>query len=585
MERRLAAILAADVVGYSCLMEDGEAGTLRRLTELRDKVLEPLITEHHGRIVKLMGDGFLVEFASAVDSVACAIAWQDSVSKHEAHSETDTTLQFRIGINLGDVIAEGGDIYGAGVNVAARLERLAQPGGICVSDDVYRHAKGKIEGSFEDIGRQTLKNLADPVRIYRYLGKPNAMRATTLAASHLPLPNNPSIAVLSFTNLSKDTEKDFLADGISEDIITSLSQLRWLFVIARNSSFAYKGKPVDVRQVGRELGVRYVMEGSIRTDGARVRVSAQLSDAISGKQLWAERYDRQQADIFLLQDEITETIVAAIQPELSTAEQDRARRKPPDNLDAWEAYQRGLWHLYHFTNEHFDEALKLFSRACDLDPNFAPSQAGKAYVHIQRSFYADPAKRAETLNEALHAARIAVNLDEKDASAHFSLGRAHCLRCEFEPGIDELRTALVLNPSYAQAHFGLGHALAHTGQMENAISTLDSAIRLSPHDPHLFAFYAVQALAYFYLDRFDEAVGCASKAVRAPYATFWPHLAYTAALAKSGQLTNAKAACAELLRLKPGYTTAATREDFFFTRDAGIVQKTIDALRIAGLPD
>jgi len=571
MERRLAAILAADIVGYSRLMGEDSIGTLDALREFRSGLLEPVVSENQGIIAKSMGDGWLMEFASAADAVSSAVQIQKGVADNPL-------FKLRMGVHIGDVTHDDEEIYGDGINIAARLQTAAEPGGIVISEFTRQSIDDKLAADFVGLGAKTLKNIAEPIMTYGWGMKPTGKGA-------LPLPAKPSIAVLPFVNMSGDREKEYLADGISEDVITGLSQVRWLFVIARNSSLSYKGTSPDVRQVGRELGVRYVIEGSVRTGGNRIRVSAQLVDAVHGKQLWAERYDRELADIFLLQDEITERIVAAIQPELNIAEQERARRKPPENLDAWEAYQRGLWHLYHFTNEHFDEALKLFSRAIDLDPNFAPSLAGKAYVHIQRSFYSDSSNRRQTLSKGIEAARAAVNQDDKDATAHFSLGRALCLSCEFDPGIDELETALSLNPSFAQAHFGLGHVLAHTGRMETAINSLDRAIRLSPHDPHLFAFYAVRALAHFYLGRYEEAVAWASKSVRAPHATFWPHLTYTATLAGFGRLDDAKAAYVELARLRPGYTAATVREDFFFTHDQSIVNMTINALRAAGLPD
>ncbi len=316
MERRLAAILAADVVGYTRLMGVDEAGTLRRLTDLREKVLQPLITEHHGRVVKLMGDGILVEFGSAVDSVACAMAWRDSVALHETDRDTGTVLQFRIGINLGEIIVDGDDIHGDGVNIAARLEGLAQPGGICLSDDIYRYVKGKIEAQFEDMGEQELKNVTDPVRVYHVAVEGPAATTPGAAVAPLPLPDKPSIAVLPFDNMSGDPEQDYFADGMVEDIITEFSRIKWLFVIARNSSFTYKGKAVDIKQVGRELGVRYVLEGGVRKAGNRLRITGQLIDTSTGGHLWADRFDGEMADIFDLQDKVTQSVVGAIAPRL-----------------------------------------------------------------------------------------------------------------------------------------------------------------------------------------------------------------------------------------------------------------------------
>jgi adenylate cyclase len=326
LERRLAAILAADAVGYTSLMGADEAGTLRRFTELRQDVLEPLIAEHRGRVVKLMGDGFLVEFASVVDALTCALAWQAGVAGHQATAADDQRFDFRIGINLGDVIVDGDDIHGDGVNVASRLEGLAEPGGICLSDDAYRQVRGKAEAAFEDLGEQALKNVAEPVRVYRVKTAAHITAEARPAGDALALPDKPSIAVLPFDNMSGDDEQEYFADGITEDLITALSKIRWFFVIARNSTFTYKGQAVEVTQVARDLGVRYVIEGSVRKAGNRVRITAQLIDATTGRHVWAERYDRLIEDIFELQDEMTQTIVGAVEPELSAAERENAVR-------------------------------------------------------------------------------------------------------------------------------------------------------------------------------------------------------------------------------------------------------------------
>jgi adenylate cyclase len=330
LERRLAAILAADVVGYTALMGADESGTLRRLTGLRREFLEPLIGEHHGRIVKLMGDGLLVEFASVVDAVACALAWQDGVAERGSATDESKRLQFRIGINLGDVIVEDGDIHGDGVNIAARLEGLAEPGEICLSDDAFRQVRGKIEAEFEDLGEQDLKNVAEPLRVYRIAGDGSGAARVAPEREPRALPDKPSIAVLPFANMSSDPEQDYFSDGITEDIITELSRFASLFVIARNSSFAYKGQAVDVRRVAEELGVRYVLEGSIRRAGHRVRITAQLIDRETGKHVWAERYDRDMADLFAVQDEVTQAIAATIEGRMAASGAQRSRRKPTE---------------------------------------------------------------------------------------------------------------------------------------------------------------------------------------------------------------------------------------------------------------
>jgi adenylate cyclase len=351
--RRLAAVLAADVAGYSRLIGADEEGTLARLKAHRSEFIDPKIAEHRGRIVKTTGDGLLVEFASVVDALRCATEIQAAVTERNAVVPADRRIEFRVGVHQGDIVVEDGDIFGDGVNIAARLEGLAEPGGICVSARVQEDAAGKLDLAFEDIGEPELKNIARPVRVFRVAVKRVAQPTEWPAA--LPLPDKPSVAVLPFTNMSTDPEQEFFADGIAEDVITALSRYPSLFVIARNSCFTYKGRAIDVKQVGRELGVRYVLEGSLRKSGNRIRVTAQLVEAESGKHVWAERYDRELSDIFAMQDEITEAVTIAIAPAIADAEQHRAMRKPPQNLDAWAAYQRGLWHLSKFTPD--DNAL------------------------------------------------------------------------------------------------------------------------------------------------------------------------------------------------------------------------------------
>jgi TolB-like protein len=367
VERRLTAILAADVAGYSRLTGLDEEGTHARLTEHFRCLVNPKIAEHHGRIVKATGDGLLVEFASVVDALRCAVEVQRGMAERNTEVAQDKRIEFRVGIHQGDVIIEGEDIFGDGVNVAARLEGIAEPGGICVSSRVQEDAEGRLEVSFENAGEQQLKNIARPVRVYR-------VRLSSVAPSSrpaLPLPDKPSIAVLPFQNMSGDPEQDYFADGIVEEIITALSRFRQLFVIARNSSFTYKGRSVDVKQVGRELGVRYVLEGSVRKAGNRVRITGQLIDASSGGHLWADRFDGDLEDIFDLQDKITGSVVGAIAPKIEQSEIERAKRKPTGDLVAYDYYLRAIASLYPWTRESNDEALRLFYRAVELDPDFA----------------------------------------------------------------------------------------------------------------------------------------------------------------------------------------------------------------------
>jgi adenylate cyclase len=435
LERRLAAILAADVVGYSRLMAEDETGTLDRLKSLRKELVQPKITEHGGRIVKLMGDGLLAEFSSVVEAVQCAVEVQQAMAEREANVPEDRCIRLRVGVNLGDVIVEGSDIYGDGVNVAARLEALAEAGSVYISDVVSQSIGTKLDLDLEDLGEHHVKNIPRAVHVFRVRFAANDPRPQQRGAgteAHLAIPHKPSIAVLPFSNMSGDPDQDYFSDGITEDIITALSKIRWFFVIARNTTFTYKEQNVDVKQVAKDLGVRYVMEGSVRKAGDRVRVTAQLIDAKTGGHVWADRYDRDLADIFELQDEMTQTIVAAIEPELSSVERERARRKPPGSLDAWGSYQRGLWHLHRFTKSDNEEAEQLFQRAAKLDPGFSGAFMGLAIVGYWDVLFGHAKSPEETLAKAFTAAHTAVSLDDKDAMAHWALGRVYTQMGESE---------------------------------------------------------------------------------------------------------------------------------------------------------
>jgi adenylate cyclase len=385
--RRLAAILAADVAGYSRLMGADEGGTLQAFKAIKAELFDPTIAAHNGRLVKTTGDGLLIEFGSVVDALRCAVEMQREMAERNAAVPTDGRIEFRIGINVGDIVVEDGDIFGDGVNVAVRLEGLAQPGGICVSERVQEDAAGKLDLAFEDMGAQQLKNIARPVGVYRINRDRPAGLAKSIIEPALPLPDKPSVAVLPFTNMSADPEQEFFADGIADDIITTLSRCPWLFVIARNSSFTFKGRAIDVKQVGRELGVRYVLEGGVRKVGNRIRVTAQLVEAETGNHVWAERYDRDLIDIFSMQDEITEAVSVAVAPAIADAEVRRAVRKPAGHLDAWAAYQRGVWHLHKFSPDNNALAQKFFQQAIDIDPTFAGGYRASLGLKAKRPAY------------------------------------------------------------------------------------------------------------------------------------------------------------------------------------------------------
>jgi adenylate cyclase len=587
VERRLAAILAADVVGYSRLMGEDEAGTLERLKSLRRELVQPKIAEGRGRIVKLMGDGLLAEFPSVVEAVRCAVDIQQDMAAREADLPAERRIRLRVGVNLGDIIVEGSDIYGDGVNVAARLEGLAEPGGICISGKVYEEVGSKLPTAFEDLGEQEVKNIPKPVRVYRWTAAADPAPGTAGAETTLPLPDKPSIAVLPFVNMSEDPEQEYFSDGISEDIITELSRFRSLFVISRNSSFSYKGQSPKVQDVGRELGVKYVVEGSVRKAGNQVRITAQVVEAASGKHLWAERYDRDLADIFALQDEMTRTIVGAVEPELSAAERERAVRKPPESLDAWETYQRGLWCMWGFTKDGMTEAQRLFQRVHELDPGFATAYAFESYAHYLDAMlgYADVLE--ESLTASLTAAKKALALDDKDAVAYFALGRVYMMRGEHDASIAELETSIGLNPSSAHAYRGLGAALILSGRLEEAAEALDTCIRLSPRDPVLWGTLCFRSLACILLQQYEAAAEWARRAAHEPRSAeggYWPYAVLASALGNLGQTAEAREAVEEALRRKPGLSIAFV-ETTLPAKHPGGIDLYLDGLRKAGLEE
>jgi adenylate cyclase len=595
MQRRLAAILAADVVAYSRLMAEDEAGTLDALKEHRRELIDPTIARHNGRTVKLMGDGALVEFASVVDAIACAAEIQAAMAGRNTGVPEARRITFRIGINLGDVIVEGDDIYGGGVNVAARLEALAEPGGICLSGTAYDTAYDKLDLVFEDLGEQQVKNIDQPVRTYRVVldGEPGRGADAGVDAGAVPgavpgaalaLPDKPSLAVLPFANMSAEPDQEFFADGISEDIITELSKFRTLFVIARNSSFAFKGQSVDVKEVSARLGVRYVVEGSVRRAGGRVRITAQLIDAVDDSHIWAERYDRDLEDIFAVQDEVTRAIVSAIEPQLASSERLRARRKPTESLGAWECYQRGLWHIHQYRAEDAEEAIAFLGRAIELDPTFASAHAGLAFVLYYKVILGFSEDRPGDLARALAAGTAAVRLDENDPFAHVALGRVHTAKGEHDQAIDYCNRAIDLNPNYASAYFGRAHSLWMSGRPAEAVLSHDEAMRLSPRDPLLWAFHASKAIALILLERYEEALEHARQAQRQPNTALWAFMPEVSALGLMGRLDEARSALERVHRLKPDVTCSFATQVLPISRKADR-EHFVRGLKAAGVPE
>ncbi len=583
MERRLAAIMATDVVGYSRLIRADEEGTIAALKALRADLIDPKLTEHNGRIVKLMGDGMLAEFASVVDAVRAAVETQAAVAEHNAGLPEDKRIEFRVGVNLGDVVIDGDDIYGDGVNLAARLEGLAEPGGICVSDKVYEEVRDRTEFAFEDLGEKKVKNIDRPVQVWRWAGDPNAATGgNTSAGQGLSLPDKPSIAVLPFTNMSGDPEQEFLADGLAEDIITALSKISEMFVIARNSTFAYKGKSPDIRQVAEELGVRSVLEGSIRRAGNRVRITAQLIDAESGSHLWAERYDRQVVDIFDLQDEITQEIVTALEVKMTKGEQIRVRRRQTNNLDAWDAYVRALSHLIRFTREDNAMAQELGTRAANLDPDFAAAHTLLAFTHQADARLGWAQSSAEALELGVNAALRALAIDENDADAHAMLGTLRAMQHRYDEGLEAGRRAIKLAPSAADHYVWSAVTLNLVGRAEEAVNLIEKAMRLSPFYPDYYL--GIIAQSYRLLGRFDDAIAADKERLARNPGNAFSDFRLAAVYSELGREEDAKFHVQEALRKNPHFSLELVRQTDPYA-DEGEMEHYLELLRKAGVPE
>jgi adenylate cyclase len=559
VERRLAAILAGDIAGYSRLMGADEEGTLGRLNAHRREFLEPTIAEHRGRIVKRTGDGILIEFNSAVDATRCAIQLQRGMAQRNAGVAADERIELRIGIHVGDIMIEEGDIFGDGVNIAARLESIAQPGGICISDDAYRQVRGNLDVTFQDSGEQELKNIARPIRVYQL--RPDALASTGKAsASGLALPDKPSIAVLAFQNMSGDTEQEFFADGIAEEIITAMSKAHWLFVIARNSSFTYKGKSVDVRQIGRELGVRYVLEGSVRKARNRVRIAAQLIDAATGHHVWADRYDRSLEDIFAVQDEITHSIIGAIAPGIVAAEIQRAQSKDTAELGQWERVMRAHWHVRQLAREDCLEAFRLINEVLQRHPKDAIALADLAFNwHMGGLFGWTKEPLPEAMERVGDAARRAVTADDQDAMAHTSLAVYELFSNQHDDAIQRLHRAIALDPNSSFARGYLGVAYHFGGEPDRALSALEEAMRLSPRDFLTVIWHTASAWSHLHTERFAEAVNCAKLAIEFNPAFPDAHGVLAAAAAHLGHVAEARTGLDGFVRLLPGLTLGDPR--------------------------
>jgi TolB-like protein/class 3 adenylate cyclase/Flp pilus assembly protein TadD len=591
--RRLAAILAADVVGYSRLMGRHEADTLARLKSHRSERLDPLLSRHDGRLVKLTGDGILAEFPSAVAALSAAIEFQQAVAEANQGQPTDKALVFRIGLHLGDLIVEGDDLYGDGVNVAARLEGEAPPGGIVISRTVHEAVEGRVQASFDDLGSLALRNIERPVQAFgvKWLASDWPLPAAsttiafpTLAGGPLPLPDKPSIAVLPFQNMSGDPEQEYFADGMVEEIITALSRNKALFVIARNSSFAYKGKSPDIRQVGRELGVRYVLEGSVRKSANRVRIAGQLIEASTGAHIWAERFDGDLADIFELQDKIASSIIAGVAPSVDIAEQERANRKT-GNLQAYDYYLRSRAAGYRFTKEGSAEALTLSRKAVALDPNFALGHAMIALTVSQRFSSGWVIDQAGEREEAERALRCALALDRQDARVLLNCGTAlYNVIGDFEEAAAHFAQAVKIDPNYAVGWAFCGAIRNSMGDPETAIGDIERALRLSPIDITKWYPLFLMGRAHILCGRYEEALPFVEASLRLQPNHVHTFVDKVVANFLAGRVDASREALATFQKLRPEIR-ASTDEMPFLPMFPAFNLKYREALRLAGLPE
>jgi TolB-like protein len=578
VRRRLAAILAADVVGYSRLMQQDEVGTLAALKTRRSGLIEPLIARYEGRIFSVAGDGVLAEFGSAVNAVQCAIDLQAAMADTAIDAGAGPNMVLRIGINLGDIMVEDGNLYGDGVNIAARLEGIAAPGDVLVSGTVHDYVKNKVGAGFQDLGTRSLKNILEPIRVFRVEGTPRLLGVEPRVAS-----DKPSIAVLPFSNLSGDSEQEYFSDGITEDIITELSRFHSLLVISRNSSFAFKGKTVHAQQIARELGVAYVVEGSVRRAASRVRVTAQLVETTAGTGVWAERYDRDLDNLFAIQDEITGSIVASIAPQLLNAEMRRAVAKRESDLDSWDKLVKARWHVGKFTREANAAAQGLLAEVIAREPTIAQAYSTLALTHVS-AFIWSWSDSSEAIANATRAAQRALELDGTDAAAHTVLGLTFAFRRQYDDALRSLARAIALNPNMADAYGCQGVAYGVIGDYAACTESVERACRLSPYDNARALWLAGKGIGAFIAGRYEEVIANADLVLREfpSYATAYRQRA--AALAALGRVDEARKDIAVLLALLPGLSVSEVRLRVP-VKDPEAMTRWLDALRLAGLPD
>jgi adenylate cyclase len=576
-ERRLSAILAADMVEYSRLLEADECGTIARQKRLRLEVIDPKIAQHNGRIVKTTGDGLLVEYGSIVDAVECAVAIQRDMLERERNVLADNRIQYRIGINLGDIIVDGDDILGDGVNVAARLEALADPGGIFISGKVFDEVGSKTELEFADLGEQKIKNIERSVRAYRVELQGESVKAEPPKF----LDDKPAVAVLPFDNLSGDPEQEYFSDGLSEDIIMLLSAWRSFPVVARNSCFAFKGQSRDVRQIARDLAARYIIEGSVRKSGNRVRVAAQLIDAETGHHLWAEKFDGALDDIFEIQDEITRRIVSSVEPQMEEAERHKSATKRSSNLSAWDCCLRGRAFLNQLKPEDIPNARAMFEKAIELDPQYSDAYAGLSHTFLRQIFFEVAEDRAVWEQKALDAARRAVALDNNSSMAHLALSGAYIWQNQHDLSIAETRTAVELNPSNVLARLALGNRLDIVGASDEGLPLLEKSLELHPRDPHCPIYFGQLARAYITARDYDKAMSCLRESIRRK--PDHPHTYHLLAvcLGHLGRIEEAHNAATRCEQLHPGFLKKRAYWNIYVAEAAN--QHLTEGLRKAGL--
>jgi adenylate cyclase len=585
VDRRLAAVLAADIAGYSRLMGRDEERTLAQLKVLRKTLVDPGIASHHGRIVKTTGDGMLVEFASAVDAARCAVEVQRAMAERNVDVSAELRIEFRIGIHVGDIMFDDDDIFGDGVNIAARLEGIAEPGGVCVSDDAHRQVRGKVDIAFDDIGEQTLKNIREPMRAWHM--KFTAGSAPSGLASARPrelsLPDKPSIVVLPFDNMSAEPGQDFLADGIVEAITAALSCIKSFFVIARSSAFTYKGRATDARAIGKELGVAYLLEGSVQKVGNRLRITVQLIETEGGVHVWSSRYDGTVDEFFDLQDRITEQIAGALQPSIRLAEIERSRRRRPQDLGSYDYTMRAMPHVWALEKEESAKALKLLEKALAVDPEYPLALALTGWCHAQRAVYNWVDDIADNQAKARSFAERAAALSGDDPLILAVLGAVHTFVRNYGTARILLERALVLDPNCAWAWSRLGWIEAYADQTDKAIENFERAIRLSPIDPMNFNNYAGIASAHHVAEDYEKAVMFCRRALQERPNATWIYRNLAGALAGAGRIEEAKLAFAEMLRHYPDLTVSKFKQAMVFSPAA--LERMGQNLRSLGLPE